>query len=60
MAIIRNDKKGVGAVKSSSPIISKEEALFIASKLQQANYKGIEFETYNQVLIKLRQIIDNQ
>ena len=60
MAIIRNDKKGAGAVKSSSPIISKEEALFIASKLQQANYKGIEFETYNQVLIKLRQIIDNQ
>jgi len=50
--------KGGGAVTGSVSILSKEEAMFIASKIQQANFKGIEFETYQQVMVKLKKIID--
>jgi len=54
----RRQIKGDGAKKGSVSILSKEEAMFIASKIQQANFKGVEFETYQQVMVKLKKIID--
>lgn len=54
----RNINGGVKVSNSSSDSFLKNEALFIAQKLQQANYKGEEFETYQQVMIKLKKIVD--
>ena len=54
----RNINGGVKETKSSSGLFLKNEALFIAQKLQQANYKGDEFETYQKIMLKLKQSID--
>lgn len=54
----RNIIEGAGKKNSSPSVFSKEEAMFVASKIQQANFKGIEFETYQKVMIKLKQLID--
>jgi hypothetical protein len=43
---------------SSSDLFLKNEALFIAQKLQQANYKGEEFEQFQKVMLKLKSVID--
>jgi len=59
MAIKGKRNIGRGATKSvSSSIFLKNEALFIANKLQQANYKGDEFETYQKIMLKLKSVID--
>jgi len=52
-------KRNIGGATRPSAGLSKEESLFIASKLQQASYKGVEFETYQKIMIKLKTIIDN-
>ena len=54
----RNINGGVKETKSSSGLFLKNEALFIAQKLQQANYKGEEFEIYQKIMLKLKQLID--
>ena len=43
---------------SSSDLFLKSEALFIGQKLQQATYKGEEFETYQKIMLKLKSVID--
>ena len=59
MAIKGKRNIGRGATKSnSSSMFLKSEALFIGQKLQQANYKGEEFETYQQIMLKLKSIVD--
>ena len=59
MAIKGKRNIGRGATKSaSSSIFLKSEALFIGQKLQQANYKGEEFEIYQKKMLKLKQLID--
>ena len=61
----RNIKGGANSSSSTVPKekvmkqLSKEEAIFIASKIQQANFKGVEFETYQQIMLKLKSIVDN-
>ena len=54
----RNINGGVKETKSSSDLFLKNEALFIAQKLQQANYKGEEFEQFQKVMLKLKSVID--
>lgn len=54
----RNINGGAKVSKSSSDLFLKNEALFIAQKLQQANYKGEEFEAYQKIMLKLKQLID--
>ena len=65
---IKGKRNIKGGIKTSSSTVSKnkvmnqlskEEAIFIASKIQQANFKGVEFETYQQIMLKLKSIIDN-
>jgi len=61
MAIKGNRRiKETGAATGSVSLLSKEEALFIAAKLQQANYKGSEFDTYQQVMFKLKELLDKK
>lgn len=50
-----------GATNTSSSFdskLSKAEILFIVTKLQDATFKGRELESYQQVLIKLKSMID--
>jgi len=54
----RNINGGAKETKSSSDLFLKNEALFIAQKLQQATYKGEEFETYQKIMLKLKGVID--
>ena len=59
MAIKGKRNIGRGANKTvSSSIFLKTEALFIGQKLQQATFKGEEFETYQQIMLKLKSIVD--
>ena len=61
MAIKGKRNIGRGATKSvSSSIFLKSESLFIGQKLQQANYKGEEFEIYQKIMLKLKQLIDKR
>lgn len=55
-------KRNVGGTQSQGPsdLFTKPEAAFIASKLQQANYKGSEFDTYQQVMFKLKELLDKK
>jgi len=54
----RNIGRGETTKSTSSSIFLKSEALFIGQKLQQANFKGEEFETYQQIMFKLKSIVD--
>ena len=56
----RNIKGDVGRDTDSPFLFDKQQALFIAQKLQQANYKGEEFEKYQQIMLKLKGIIENE
>ena len=56
MAIKGNRKFG-GAEQGPSDFFTKEEAAFIGSKLQQAEYKGAEFEMYFKIMQKLKGIV---
>ena len=50
-----------GATDTSSSFyskLSKAEIIFIVTKLQDATFKGRELESYQQVLIKLKAMID--
>tara|TARA_R100000027_G_scaffold56557_1_gene45862 strand:+ start:198 stop:401 length:204 start_codon:yes stop_codon:yes gene_type:complete len=54
-------KRNIGGranTNSSSDLFLKNEALFVATKLQQATYKGEEFETYQKIMLKLKGVID--
>jgi hypothetical protein len=54
-------KRNIGGrakLNSSSDVFLKSEALFVGQKLQQATYKGEEFETYQKIMLKLKSIID--
>ena len=53
----RNLKEGASEKPSSPSLFSKEEASFIAAKLTQAQYQGAEFDTYYQVMQKLKSLI---
>ena len=56
----RNIKGDVGRDTDSPFLFDKQQALFVAQKLQQANYKGEEFEKYQQIMLKLKGIIENE
>ena len=43
---------------SSSNLFSKQEASFIATKLQQAQFQGAEFDMYFKIMQKLKELID--
>ena len=43
---------------SASNLFSKQESSFIASKLQQAQYQGAEFDMYYKIMQKLKELID--
>jgi hypothetical protein len=50
-----------GATNTSSSLVSKlsgAEIMFIVTKLQDATFKGRELESYQQILIKLKAMID--
>jgi hypothetical protein len=50
-----------GATNTSSSLVSKlsgAEIMFIVTKLQDATFKGRELESYQQILIKLKSMID--
>ena len=57
MAIKGNRKFG-GTEQGPSDLFTKEEAAFIATKLQQAEFKGAEFDTYYKVMQKLQSLIE--
>tara|TARA_R110002153_G_scaffold148672_1_gene300043 strand:- start:1764 stop:1970 length:207 start_codon:yes stop_codon:yes gene_type:complete len=54
----RNIKEDASNSTSTSFLFDKQQALFIAQKLQQANYKGEEFEVYQQIMLRLKSVID--
>ena len=56
MAIKGNRKFG-GAEQGPSDFFTKEEAAFIATKLQQAEFKGAEFEMYYKIMQKLKTVV---
>ena len=41
-------------------ILNGKEAAFIITKLRQASYQGIEFETFYQIMAKLQLIVENK
>lgn len=49
---------GTNKSTGTSNLFSKQEASFIASKLQQAQYQGAEFDMYYKIMQKLKQLID--
>ena len=51
-------KRNIGGRAQSNSSSLKNEALFVATKLQQATYKGEEFETYQKIMLKLKGVID--
>jgi 2-hydroxy-3-keto-5-methylthiopentenyl-1-phosphate phosphatase len=57
MAIIRKNGKKEPSAKE---LFTKEEATFLISKLRQANYQGVEFETFYQIMSKLSKIAEKQ
>jgi len=56
MAIKGNRKFG-GAEQGPSDFFTKEEAAFVATKLQQAEFKGAEFEMYYKIMQKLKTVV---
>ncbi|MGY8864569.1 MAG: hypothetical protein ACKVJK_02955 [Methylophagaceae bacterium] len=60
MAIKGNRQINGGTDKStgSSNLFSKQEASFVASKLQQASFQGAEFDLYFKIMQKLKELID--
>jgi len=56
MAIKGNRNFG-GTEQGPSDLFTKEEAAFIGSKLQQAEYKGAEFEMYYKIMQKLKTVV---
>ena len=41
-------------------LLTKEEALFIVKKLRESEYKGLEFQNYYRVMVKLEKILNNK
>lgn len=48
----------VKVVRKSQDFLTLEEVDFVIEKLQQANYKGVEFERYYKVTKKLLELKD--
>lgn len=55
-------KRNIGGANNTSSSfdfkLSKAEIIFIVTKLQDSTFKGRELESYQQVLIKLKAMID--
>lgn len=60
MAIKGNRNVGGTQTEGPSSFLSKEEAAFIASKLQQATYQGAEFEMYYKIMQKLQELVSKK
>lgn len=39
-------------------LLTKEEAIFIVKKLRESEYKGLEFQNYYHVMVKLEKILN--
>ena len=59
MAIKGNRNLG-GTTPGPSEFFNKEQAAFIASKLQQASYQGAEFEMYYKIMQKLQEVVSKK
>lgn len=57
MAIKGNRNVGGAESQGPSDFFTKEEAAFIATKLQQASYQGAEFDKYYRIMQKLQGLI---
>ena len=45
-------------VNDNSALITEKEAGFIITKLRQATYTGVEFETFYTVVTKLQKLVE--
>ena len=41
-------------------LLTKEEAIFIVKKLRESEYKGLEFQNYYHVMVKLEKILNSK
>ena len=57
MAIKGNRNVGGTVLQGPSDFFTKEEAAFVATKLQQASYQGAEFDKYFRIMQKLQSLI---
>ena len=58
--VIEKPKVISRAKEQKKELFTKEEATFLISKLRQANYQGVEFETFYQIMSKLSKIAEKQ
>lgn len=40
-------------------LLSKEEAMFIVQKFRDTEFKGLEFQKYYQIMVKLEKILNS-
>lgn len=40
-------------------LLSKDEAMFIVQKFRDTEFKGLEFQKYYQIMVKLEKILNN-
>lgn len=46
-------------LKHKELLLSKEEALFIVQKFRDTEFKGVEFQNYYNIMVKLEKILNS-